>query len=307
MWRGLGQNGGVGVSEEFDCLREGVGAVELPRDFLRVSGPDAVSWLQGQLSQDVAALAVGSSAESLLLQPQGKVDAYLRVTRTGGDDLVLDVEGGFGEAVLARLRRFKIRIKAEIEPLAWRCLALRGDDAHRVAAGASGGVVVDADWPGYPGVDVLGEAPVAPPDVRPCGLGAWHALRVAAGIPAMGSELTERTIPAEAGIVERTVSFTKGCYTGQELVARIDSRGGNVPRRLRGVVLDEGAAPPPVGASLAVGGKDVGTLTSVASPGRAPVLALAYVRREVDPPADAEVRWEGGSAPARVEALPLAR
>ena len=308
MCGGVGQNGGVAVDEEYRYLRSGGGAVELPRDFLRVSGPDAVSWLQGQLSQDVVALPVGQAADSLLLQPQGKVDAFLRVTRTAADELVLDVDRGFGEAVLARLRRFKIRVKADVEPLVWRCLALRGDDVHARAAGASGGLVVDADWPGFPGADVLGEAPVAPPGFRPCGLAAWQVLRVAAGIPAMGSELTERTIPAEAGIVERSVSFTKGCYTGQELVARIDSRGGHVPRRLRGVVIGAGdGGPPPTGASVVVGGKDVGELTSVAPGGRHAALALAYVRREVDPPVDAEIRWEGGPAAvkARVETFPL--
>ena len=300
----MGQNGPMGVEEDLACLRTGAGAVEVPRDFLRVSGPDAVSWLQGQLSQDVARLAVGASADSLLLQPQGKVEAFVRVTRADADALVLDVDGGYGEAVFARLKRFKIRVKAEVEPLEWRCLALRGPGVHEWAAGASGGVLVDNDWPGFPGVDVLGPAPAPPSGVRPCGIEAWHARRIAAGIPAMGAELTEKTIPAEAGIVERSVSFTKGCYTGQELVARIDSRGGNVPRRLRGVVIEEGELPP-VGASLVVDGREAGTLTSVAAAGRPAVVALAYVRRDVPPPADAEVRWDGGSAPARVQTLPL--
>ena len=294
------------LADDYRALRTDAGAIDLPRDFLRVWGPDAVSWLQGQLAQDVAALGVGAAADSLLLQPQGKVDALVRVLRTGADELVLDVDEGFGDAVLARLRRFKIRIKADVEPLPWRCIAVRGPRAHEVAAGASGGTLVDSDWPGLPGVDVVGEAPLAPEGVRRCSLAAWHAVRVEAGVPAMGAELTERTIPAEAGIVDRSVSFTKGCYTGQELVARIDSRGGNVPRRLRGVVVAgvSGGMEPPVGASVVAGGREVGTLTSVASsPGGA--VALAYVRRDVEPPADAEVRWEGGSAAARVETLPL--
>ena len=303
----MSDNAGVDPSPDYLALRTDVGSFELPRDFLRVVGPDAVSWMQGQLSQDVAALAVGASADSLLLQPQGKVDALVRVTRMGADELVLDVDEGYGEAVLARLRRFKIRIKADVEPLDWHALALRGPRAAAVAAGATGGTVVPADWPGLPGVDVIGEAPaLAEPPVRRCGLEAWETVRIEAGIPAMGAELTERTIPAEAGIVARTVSFTKGCYTGQELVARIDSRGGNVPRRLRGIVV--AGAIPPVGATVVVGDKEVGTLTSVApAAGGDGSVALAYVRRDVEPPAGAEVRWEGGTATAQVETLPLVR
>ena len=130
---------------------------------------------------------------------------------------------------------------------------------------------------------------------------AYEAVRIEAGVPAMGAELTERTIPAETGIVDRTVSFTKGCYTGQELVARIDSRGGHVPRHLRGVVL---SAPAPVGATVEIDGKNVGALTSVA---RRPAgaVALAYVGRDVAPPAGGTVSWEGGTTSGRVEVLPL--
>jgi folate-binding protein YgfZ len=301
----VSDNARVDLSPDYQAMRSDVGAFELPRDFLRVAGPDAVSWMQGQLSQDIAVLAVGEAAESLLLQPQGKVDAYLRVLRIGADEVVLDVDEGFGEAVLERLRRFKIRIKADIEAVDWHCLALRGPRAAEVGPFATGGTLVPADWPGLPGVDVLGEAPhLSEPAVRRCSVDSWQTLRIEAGIPAMGAELTERTIPAEAGIVGRTVSFTKGCYTGQELVARIDSRGGNVPRHLRGIVVE--GATPPVGSSLVAGDKEVGALTSVAAaPSGTGVVALAYVRRDVEPPADVEVRWDGGTAGARVETLPL--
>jgi folate-binding protein YgfZ len=121
----------------------------------------------------------------------------------------------------------------------------------------------------------------------------------------MGKEIDEKTIPAETGVVDRAVSFTKGCFTGQELVARIDARGGNVPRHLRGIVVGTNVVPP-AGATVTADGKDVGALTSVAESleRRAPV-ALAYVRRAVEPPADVTVAWDGGSAPARVEELPL--
>jgi tRNA-modifying protein YgfZ len=306
--------GDTGWDEEYAALRGDVGAVWRPRDVVRVAGPEALSYLQGQLSQDVEALAVGASAESLLLSPQGKIDAFVRITRMADDELVIDVDGGYGEAVAARLRRFKLRTKADIEPLGWRCLALRGPRVAELALGTEGwaGLTLSADWPGLQGVDLLGEEPPLPDGVRLCGSEAWEAVRVEAGIPTMGAELTDRTIPAEAGVVERTVSFTKGCFTGQELVARIDSRGSRVPRHLRGLVLDglQSSDLPPVGAALIGTGergeRELGQVTSVAvSPTLGGPVALAYVRREVEPPADVVVRWGDEEASGRVEPLPL--
>jgi folate-binding protein YgfZ len=293
------------LSTGYDALRKAAGAIELPRDFVRAAGPDVISFLQGQLSQDVAKLAVGASTWALLLQPQGKVVAFLRLLRVGEEEVVLETDAGFGPAVIERLNRFKLRVKADLDVLDWRCVAVRGPASHEAVEQGVGTVVV-ADWPGLPGADLVGESPAAPSTVPVCTFDAYEAVRIEAGIPAMGRELDEGTIPAEAGVVDLSVSFTKGCYTGQELVARIDSRGGNVPRRLRGVILGDGASPP-VGATItADGGKDVGALTSVAfSPGLGATVALAYVRRAVEPPAEVHVEWEGGSSPARVEALPL--
>ena len=305
----------VDLAGDYNAFRHEAGAVWLPRDFVVVDGPDALSWLQGQLSQDVD-LPTGHSTWALLLQPQGKMVALLRVLRQADQRFVLETDGGFGPAVIDRLDRFKIRIKAEVGPLPWKCLAVRGPRSHDVLGGAAGTVVV-GDWPGLPGADLVGEAPDPPDDVRLCSLEAYEVVRVEAGIPVMGKELDENTIPAEAGVVDRSVSFTKGCYTGQELVARIDSRGGNVPRRLHGVVMG-GEVHPPAGAHLTAGGgdggsggrggsgKDVGRLTSVvASPVRPATLALAYVGRAVTAPADVTVTWGETSAPARVEPLPL--
>ena len=287
------------MSDEYQAFRQSAGAVELPRDFVHAAGPDVTSFLQGQLSQDVAGLGPGASTWALLLQPQGKVTAFLRVLRMGEEEFVLETDAGFGPAVTERLNRFKLRVKCDLDPLAWRCLAVRGPQAHDLVPD---GVV--ADWPGLPGRDLVGESPEAPAGVVMCGMDAYEAVRIEAGIPVMGLDLDEGTIPAEAGVVDMSVSFTKGCYTGQELVARIDSRGGNVPRRLRGLVLGEG--PAPVGATVQADGKDVGHLTSVAfSPGFDATVALAYVRRSVEPPAEVVVEWDGGSSPARVEALPL--
>jgi len=299
------------VGAGYTALREAAGTVDLARDVVRVAGPDALSFLQGQLSQDMNTIDLGGSAWSLLLAPQGKVVTLLRVTREADDSFLVDTDGGWGDAMVERLKRFKLRVKCDLEPLAWRCVALRGPLAHEVASQGAG-LAVGADWPGLPGVDLLGESPVAPPGVVACPGAAYEAVRIECGIPVMGRELDDRTIPAEAGVVDATVSFTKGCYTGQELVARIDSRGGNVPRRLRGLIFDDAApadeAPPPAGAEVRTGDKQVGSLTSVArSIELGATVALAYVGRAVSPPADVDVIWEGGSARARVESLPLVR
>ncbi len=282
-------------------LRTSVGAVLLPRDVVRISGPDAVSFLQGQCSQDVAGLAVGDSAYAFVLQPQGKVDVWGRVTRVADDAVVLDLDAGWGEVAVARLHRFKLRVKAEIEVLPWRCVAVRGAGWEDVTL-PDAPVTARVDWPGLHGVDLLGPDVAVPAGVPVVERAVYELLRIEAGMPAMGTELDEHTIPAEAGVVERSVSFTKGCYTGQELVARVDSRGSNTPRRLRGVVV-EGAVPSP-GAELVLDDRVVGALTSV-EPSPEGAVALAYVRREVEPPAELRVRTTAGDLPVHVAALPL--
>ncbi len=236
----------------------------------------------------------------------------------------------------ARLSRFLLRSKVEIEHLDWRCLSLRGAAVGEAAAGllaalAERGVLaLPVAWNGWTGIDLLGPDDVVlgpaagalPAGVVACGAEAVEACRIASGIPAMGTELTERTIAAEAGLVARTVSFTKGCYTGQELVARIDARGSNVARRLVGVVAPAGPAP---GDALAVGmtlhageappgdgaadDKVAGTVTSAAwSVEVGAWVALGYLQRRVEAPGPVRVRTgdgTGGSRPAQVRLLPL--
>jgi tRNA-modifying protein YgfZ len=276
-------------------------AVRTARDVLRVHGPDAVTFLQGQLSQDVVRLEVGSCAWTFVLQPQGKVDAWFRITREAEDSYLADVDAGYGAVIATRLQRFKLRVKLDIEALAWQCVAVRGVAAATIDADACGAVLAaPVDWAGTEGVDLLGPVVTWPAGVREGTTAELDAWRVAVGMPAMGLELDESTIPAEAGVVERSVSFTKGCYTGQELVARIDSRGNRTPRRLRRVVVPVDAIPAGFvagAAVLAADGHDVGVLTTVA-PGAG--RALAYVRREVEPPASVSV----DGAPATVEVLP---
>jgi folate-binding protein YgfZ len=298
-------------------LQTSLGAFAVDRDVVRVSGPDAVAYLQGQLSQDVETLAAGATTWSFVLQPTGKVDVWARVTRTADDAYLLDVDGGAGDQLVSRLRRFLLRTDATVEPLpGWRCIALRGPGAVGAAPAAAVEVGAEhqlpAGWPDVEGVDLLGPAVTVPSDIPVADHDAYEALRIAAGVPAMHAELTEKTIPAEAGqwVVDASVSFTKGCFTGQELVARIDSRGGNVPRHLRGVVLAvAGATLPPAGAVVSVDDTEVGTITSAAhSPSlRAPV-ALAYVARAVDSPDEGVagiVAWDDEQVPAVIRTLPL--
>ncbi len=193
----------------------------------------------------------------------------------------------------------------DIEPLAWRLAAQRGPAVTTPAPDDRAPVVLPSGWAtlvagGLGGVDALGPAPSLPAGVTPLDPDVYGALRVEAGVPAMGAELTEKTIPAEAGILDATVSFTKGCYTGQELVARIDSRGGNVARRLLGLRLDGPADP---GAALEAGGKSAGWLTSVAHSPELGWIGLGYVARAITPPAEVTV---AGGAHAEVVGLPLA-
>jgi tRNA-modifying protein YgfZ len=275
---------GLDVPDGYRRLRQDKAAAPVGRDVIRVIGPDAVDYMQGQCSQDVAALEPGNSADALLLEPQGRVDAFVRVTRTGEDELMVDTDAGWGDVVVARLERFKLRVKVEISRVAWSCVAVRGPAADSVGS-PSGILRIAVDWPGLGGFDLLGEDPVVPQGVEECGAQAWQAARIEAGIPMMGSEIDERTIPEEAGLVGRCVSFTKGCFTGQELVARLDARGSNVARRLRGLAV-AGTGPgsgPGAGTELVAGDKTVGRITSEAwSPGMGCTVALAYVHRSVD-------------------------
>lgn len=310
---------------QYEALRHACGAHRLGRDVLSVTGPQATDYLQGQCSQDVAALDVGGSADTLLLEPDGKLSALVRVVRTAEDTFVLDVEAGFGEAVAQRLARFKLRTKVEIAPLDWPCVALRGPlvGVGIARRGLPSGVrALPFSWNGTEGVDLLGpEVESAVPEgALWCGTQSWEALRVEAGIPAMGRELDGRTIAAEAWLVERAVSFTKGCYTGQELVARLDARGSRVARRLCGLVpLQPDAGDPKalsdagrlVGAEVvATDAKVVGRVTSAAwCPGLGGPGALSYLHRSVAVPGPVTVLVAlgdgGGTVALAAEARPL--
>lgn len=306
----------LGAEATAEAFEAGVVALRSERDVVRVRGPQARSYLQGQCSQDLTLLAPGGAADALVLSAQGKLDALVRIWALAEDDLAVEVAAGFGGALLERLRRFKIRVKADLELDTWPLAQVRGPEAE-ATTGAEPGLVTGLEAPGgvarlelpWVGVDLVGSTVRLAQDVPEGDPETFEAARIEAGVPAMGRELNERTIPHEAGIVATTVSFTKGCYTGQELVARIDARGARVPRVLRGVVVEGGAAAPrpEVGAALLDGDREVGTLTSVAfSPWRSALVGLCFARREVSPPARLAVALAGGErVGADVRSLPL--
>ena len=208
------------------------------RDHVIVEGPDALTYLHSQVAQDLRGLTVGERVWTLVLEPAGKVESLARVSRAADDRFDFDVDAGYGEALAARLERFKIRVKADIQ---------------------------------------------VQPAANPAPTDGHEAARVSAGWPRLGSEIVPgQTIPAVTGVVPVAVSFTKGCYPGQELVERMDSRGADAPLSLRVVDVDTGTV---VGDPLIVAGAEVGSITSVSPTGG---QALALVKRGHDvgrPPA----------------------
>jgi len=237
-----------------------------PRSYVRVSGPDAETYLQRMLSNDVSS---GEVLDALLLTAKARVIAPVRVWRRSADDFLLLTEPELGEAVRSTLLRSRFAAKCEIEPEEHSSVVVFGD--------ADG--IPNADY-GAPAVEVLDAAlePTLDDD-------DLELLRIKAGTPRFGREIDDRVLPAEAGLVERAVSFSKGCYPGQEPIARLHYRG-HANRGLRVLAL-EGSELPEYDAPVEFEGKDVGRVTSAARDGDR-IVALAYVRVEV--PTDAELR-----------------
>ncbi len=277
----------------FDTMnRSGVG-FSGRRDVIRASGADAVTYLQGQMSQDLGAMAVGSSAWSLLLQPQGKLTAMLHVTRVGAEEFVLTTDVGTGDEALARLQRFRLRVDCELTLTTEPVVSVRGGVEAPTDLPESV-VVAGFAWQGVNGFDFIGNEATMPEGVVELNEEQAELLRISIGLPKMGAELTESTIPAEAGIVTMSASFTKGCYTGQELVARIDSRANNTPRRLARLTLDAGMQVE-AGDELTLDGAVVGRLTSIGSNEGSATLALGYLTRKAGDATEFKVGENDGS------------
>lgn len=262
-------------------------AFGLERDVIRVVGPDAGKYLQGQLTQDVFAIKESESLWSFLLNPDGKVNSWLRVTLVEKDHYLLDVDPTFGEGVLSRLLRFKLRTDCELSLERWDWVSVVGGNAHSLL-GKSDPQQISAQSPLslFESFDLIGpNARLILQEVSESQR-SYDFMRILNCIPSMGSELHEKVIPAETGLIELSVSFTKGCYTGQELVARIDSRGNKVPRNLLLITSNQDFS---VGNEVEVNGKLSGEVSSVAREGDLTV-GLAYLSRNVISPTVGQIQ-----------------
>jgi folate-binding protein YgfZ len=241
-------------------------AARRPRAYVRVQGPDAADFLQRMVSNDVL---TADSVDALLLTAKAKVIAPLLVWRRGTDDFLLLTEPELGEVVLSHLSRMRFAAKCEIA----------AEEHTSTIVFEAGAGIANRDY-GLPASELLDAALEATlPDAE------LERLRIKAATPRFGAELDGRVLPAEAGLEERAISFSKGCYPGQEPVARQHFRG-KVNRKLRVLEVDGDAAAPET--AVVYGGKNVGRVTSAVRG-----LALAYVRVEVPDDAALDV---GGSA-----------
>jgi tRNA-modifying protein YgfZ len=258
-----------------------------PRGFVSVRGPGAEDYLQRMVSNDVAALGAGEACEALLLTPKARVIAPLTVVRRTEQDFLLLTEPELAEVVRSHLLAFRFAARLDVELEEHESFLLLGGPPP-VGAALSVGTT---DY-GEPVSEVLDEA--APAELPRVSEEELDRLRIEAGTPRFGREIDDRVLPAEAGLVERAVSLTKGCYPGQEPIARLHYRG-HANRGLR-VLRVETDSPLPPDAEVRLGDKVVGRVTSSARANGA-LVALAYVRTEV--PREAELAV-GDSA-----ALPL--
>jgi len=322
-------------TQEHRVVRERVGLIDLAhRTLMRVTGKDRTRYLNGMLTNDIKAHAEGEGCYACLLSPQGKVLADLEVY-TLSDAYLIDLEATWKERALDHLNKYLIADDVTLQEMdgVLSLFALQGPEAGGVLQRLVGplplppepyrhlearyeGVacrVICSDLTGERGfklivpqekAEALWQAMIEA-SASPVGMAAFNTLRIEAGIPWYGVDFDEGNFPQEADIEERAISFTKGCYIGQEFVIRIAHRG-HVNRRVSGFTL-EGEDLPAGGDRIVKDGKEVGRITSVTfSPALGKIVALGMLRRECwEPGTSVEVERGGRLLPAVVVPLPF--
>ena len=318
------------LATQYAALTGAAGLVDLSdRTQIEITGADRASFLQNMGTADIGRLAGGNGCETFLTDIQAKILAHLFVF-CGDDSLVLETVPGQAQAIGEHLEHYVIREDVQIRDRtdAWCEVLLAGAESETLLKSLTGDPlpaellahsrtsltrtpvsVCRVDWTGQSGYlirceaaahDALVEA-LTTAGATPCGDNAFQAARIEAGTPLYGKDITHDNLPQEVDRNDRTISFTKGCYLGQETVARIDSLG-HVNQLLTGVRFDAADVPNP-GTELTTEGKVVGRVTSAAmSPKLDAPLALAYVRREHNHPG---TRLSSSAGEAEVVSLPV--
>ncbi|MGA1213112.1 MAG: YgfZ/GcvT domain-containing protein [Solirubrobacterales bacterium] len=307
------------IDAEYRQAREEACWAPLDRSWIEVSGPDAAEYLQSQLTNEIEAIEEGRSAYAALLDRKGRIQADMRVSRTGETEFLIDTEPEAAAALARHLDTYRIGRDVDCGVVERAAVALLGPALGSMLAlprggeGATGPVTVggrdclaiSTPW----GADLVFEAGALAEvesgltelGAEPVSEATTEILRVEAGRPRLGREIGEKTMPAEAGILDRAVSFEKGCYIGQEPVARLHYKGS--PNRfLRGLRFSGRVLPDAV---LTDGERDLGAVgTAVLSPAEG-WIGLAIVRREAGPGTVIEAGSPDGPVRAEVVELPF--
>ncbi len=310
----------VELDAQYRQLREECGLVDRSdRAVIAVTGPDAAEYLQGQLTNDVESLGVGEGQYAALLDRKGHMQSDMRVLRSGEEEILVEIEGLARGAVVRHLTMYSIGRdvavadvgdeRAVLSLIGPRSVEFSGSAAlpeNFCATTGVGGIECLAVGT-RDGIDLIAAArdrgrlreALLEAGAVEVSAAAAEILRIEAGVPRFGAEMGSETMPAEAGIVEDAVSFTKGCYIGQETVARLHYKG-RPNRHLRGLRLSGQAEP---GATLLRGEKEVGRLGSVGVSPALGRIGLAILRREAEPGDELTVGEDGVTA--EVTALPF--
>jgi len=326
----------IGVTEEYQAVRNQVGVIDLSfRGKLQLSGPDRAQFLHGMVTQDIQGLGEGAGAYAAMLTPKGHILADMNVYNLG-DGLLLEVEPELKDKVAKILDKY-LFVNATLTDVteAYGLLSLQGPKSdvllnalvdepvtsveelkhvRRHLAGVELSVIQTRET-GEIGFKLL--IPQDPlqtiwealmeqewADLKPVGMAAWDILRVEAGIPRYGRDMDENNLPLEAGIEARAISYTKGCYVGQEVVARMKYRG-QANRLLMGLKFQGGTVVPQKGDKIRKEDQEVGWITSaVFSPGFKSPLAMGYIHRTFTEPGTSVV-VESRQGPLAGEVVPL--
>ncbi len=329
--------------EQYRALRQDAALVNRSgRGRLRLSGSDRRDYLQGLLTNDILALTAGSGCYACLLTAQGRMVSDMYVLETGSD-ILIDLEGVVTSRIAEHLERFIFSEDAEVTNISGSTaqLGVFGPKSPGVVAkalhlipaeteleampilgnrtvewNATSVTIVRRDDLGVMGFDLVVALEHASAltsaleavGVVPVEFEVAEACRVEAGRPVFGKDMTEDTIPLEAGIQDRAISLTKGCYVGQEIIIRVLHRGhGRVARRLVGLTFSPESSVPAAGTPIRLGDRDIGTITSaVLSPALQRPIAMGYVHRDfVEPGTAVAIVNDGQVVPGVVAGLPF--